>query len=74
MMLWPALGLAAADGRYEEALDCARRLLAPKCQPPPESLRERLARAVAAADSGDPASAQTLLAQAIELAPADGML
>ena len=74
MMLWPALGLAAADGRYEEALDCARRLLAPKCQPPPESLRERLAGAVAAADSGDPASAQTLLAQAIELAPADGML
>ena len=74
MMLWPALGLAEAAGHHEEALDCARRLLASDCQPPPEPLRERLARAVAAADRGDTASARGLLTEAVELAPAHGML
>ncbi len=57
----------AAAGRHEEAIDCARRLLGPECQPPPALLLDRLARAVAATDRGDPASARTLLADAVEL-------
>jgi hypothetical protein len=71
MMLWPDLGRAAADDRHRDALACARRLLAPDCQPPPEPLRRCLADAVAA---DDPAAARALLAEAVGLAPAHGML
>ncbi len=74
MVLWPRLGLAEAGSRHNEAVDCARRLLAPQSQPPPVPLLDRLTRAVAATDRGDPVSARALLADAVALAPAHGLL
>jgi hypothetical protein len=71
---WPLLGVELAEGNVEEAAGLARELLEPAAQPVPPAIAEALAGAVAAAETGDLATARERLLAAASLARNPGFL
>ena len=71
---WPALGASLADGDVEAAVSLARELLDPAAQPAPPAIAEALTSAVAAAETGDRATARERLLVAATLGRVPGFL
>ena len=72
--LLPELALAAGAAATADAVECARRLLAPTQQALPGTLAEPLALAVTQFDAGDGAAARRAITRAIEAARRLGYL
>jgi DNA-binding SARP family transcriptional activator len=74
MPLWPLLGVALARGAEAKAIEHARVILDPTCQPMPTELGAKLANAVAAWDEGDREAARRSLEAAAQVAVPYGYL
>src|SRR5690606_6700983 len=72
--LLPELALALDDGATADAVECARRLLAPTQQALPESLANLLAKAIAADENGIDGAALPALSSAVDVARTLGYL
>ena len=68
MVAWPLLGIALAQNRTAEAVDLARKLVAPTTQPQPEAIASPLQAAIQAWEQGQPDQAYTHLTEAAALA------
>jgi tetratricopeptide (TPR) repeat protein len=71
---WPLIGIAMAQDRISEAVDCARGLLAPSQQRLPAALEGKVEQAVAAWEGDDREAARASLDQAVRLAQETGYL
>lgn len=74
IVAWPLLAVCLDDGDLDQALELARRLLAPEVQPAPAPVREALAAAVVAAEAGNVGLARERLFEAAGLAREPGYL
>jgi tetratricopeptide (TPR) repeat protein len=72
--IWPLIGICLAQHRTAEAIDFARKLLAPTTQPQPETIARSLQEAIQAWEQGQPEQAFSSLTQAAALAEPLGYL
>ena len=74
LALWPLIGVALKENRLEQALNYAAILLEDTQQPPPQTVRERLAGAFAAWQAGNGLQARAHLDAAASVAVSRGYL
>ncbi len=74
LALWPLIGVALKENRLEQALNYAALLLEDTQQPPPQTIRERLAGAFAAWQAGNGLQARAHLDAAASVAVSRGHL